>query len=102
MDKGFIKKKNGVSIPVNQIESILEYDVFISHANKDKDSLVEELYQSLNKLGIKIFYDKDTIKWGDNWKNKILYGTEKSEFAIIVISENFFDQDWTEKELNEF
>lgn len=27
---------------------------------------------------------------------------EKAEFAIIVISENFFDREWTEKELNEF
>lgn len=26
----------------------------------------------------------------------------QSEFAIIVISENFFDREWTEKELNEF
>ena len=29
-------------------------------------------------------------------------GTKKSEFAIIVISQNFFGREWTEKELNEF
>lgn len=29
-------------------------------------------------------------------------GTANSEFAIIVISENFFGREWTEKELNEF
>ena len=29
-------------------------------------------------------------------------GTEKSEFAIIVISENFFGREWTERELEEF
>lgn len=78
------------------------YDVFISHANKDKIEYVNELNQSLNKLGIEIFYDKDTLKWGDKWKDKILEGVEKAEFAIIVISENFFDREWTEKELNEF
>ena len=32
----------------------------------------------------------------------ILTGVEESEFAIIVISENFFDREWTEIELNEF
>ena len=53
-------------------------------------------------MGINIFYDKDVIDWGDNWKAAILNGTKKSEFAVIVISENFFDREWTEKELAEF
>lgn len=78
-----------------------KYDVFISHANRDKLEYVDKLYVALNKLGIEAFYDKN-ISWGDNWKNKILEGTEQSEFAIIVISNNFFDREWTEKELNEF
>ena len=79
-----------------------EYDVFISHANKDKENLVEDLYQSLRKLGINIFYDKESLEWGDNWKDRILNGTKKAEFAIIIISENFFDREWTERELSEF
>ena len=66
------------------------------------EDLIEELYQSLNKLGIKIFYDKESLEWGDNWKDRILNGTKKAEFAIIVISQNFFDREWTERELNEF
>lgn len=82
--------------------NIFEYDVFISHANKDKEDLIEELYQSLSKLGISIFYDKESLEWGDNWKERILNGTMKAEFAIIVISENFFDREWTERELSEF
>ena len=73
-----------------------------SHASKDKADLVEELYQSLNKLGVAIFYDKESLEWGDNWKDRILNGTNKAEFAIIVISENFFDREWTERELSEF
>ena len=39
---------------------------------------------------------------GDRWKEKILEGVAKSEFAIIVVSENFFGREWTEKELLEF
>lgn len=84
----------------NEDDSI--YDVFISHANSDKQSYVEKLKESLGKLNIKIFYDKDTLEWGDNWKDKILEGVEKAKFAIIVISENFFGREWTEKELEEF
>lgn len=79
-----------------------KYDVFISHASVDKSEYVEELYQVLNMLGISIFYDTVSLSWGDNWKSKILNGTAASEFAIIVISENFFDREWTEIELTEF
>lgn len=84
-----------------QSENNAMYDIFISYANVDKISYVDELKKSLDKLKIRIFYDKDTLEWGDNWKNKILEGVSKSEFAIIVISGNFFGREWTEKELNE-
>ena len=77
------------------------YDVFISHANADKIDYVNQLKESLDKLGIQIFYDKDTLEWGDNWKAKILEGVQKAEYAIIVISDNFFGREWTEKELQE-
>ena len=83
-------------------KSLLKYDAFISHANVDKIEYVEQLKQSLDKLKINIFYDKDTLEWGDKWKDKILEGVNQAEFAIIVISENFFGREWTEKELNEF
>lgn len=79
-----------------------QYDVFISHANADKSGYVDDLYMVLRKLGINIFYDSDTLSWGDEWKKVILDSTNTSEFAIIVISENFFDREWTERELHEF
>ncbi len=103
-DRKFIDKMNGiqeVSVPKYQARTIPEYDLFISHASKDKEELVENLYRSLDKLGVKIFYDKESIEWGDNWKEKILNGVNKAEFAIIVISENFFGREWTERELSE-
>ena len=84
------------------VEKRTMYDVFISHANADKADYVDELKCSLDKLKVQIFYDKDTLEWGDNWKDKILDGVAKAEFAIIVISENFFGREWTENELTEF
>lgn len=87
---------------LKSIEDSKKYDLFISHANKDKSIFANELYETLSKLGIRIFYDKEAISWGDNWKEKILNGTAQSEFAVIVISENFFGREWTERELKEF
>ena len=104
-DQDFIDRMNGISkttVPQYQARMLPEYDVFLSHANADKPEIVEELNSSLKKLGVKIFYDKESLEWGDNWKQRILDGTKKAEFAIIVISENFFGREWTEKELNEF
>ena len=91
-----------LSKPSENIINKPMYDVFISHANADKESYVEELKKSLDKLKITIFYDKDTLEWGDVWKDKILEGVSKAEFAIIIISKNFFGREWTEKELSEF
>ena len=79
-----------------------QYDVFISHASKDKNVYVDSLNAAVRKLGLNIFYDTDVLSWGDNWKQVILDGTKSSEFAIIVISDNFFDREWTERELGEF
>ena len=49
-DRKFIDKINGVQevlVPKYQAKAIPEYDVFISHANRDKEELVEDLYKSL-------------------------------------------------------
>ena len=95
-------KSTSKTVSVQGAKKTPLYDVFISHANADKALYVDELKKSLDKLKINIFYDKDTLEWGDNWKNKILEGVEKADFAIIVISENFFGREWTEKELKDF
>ncbi len=79
-----------------------EYDLFLSHANADKLAFVDDLYSTLSLLKVNIFYDKEELSWGDNWKDRLIEGVDKSEFAIIVISNEFFGREWTEKELNEF
>ena len=95
----YFDKENEVVSKNTKSKSRKMYDVFLSHASADKLDYVEDLKQTLDILGINVFYDKDTIEWGDEWKKKIYEGLETSEFAIIVISENFFGREWTEEEL---
>jgi len=100
----FENKKSAESIKQEKRSIMSErkrYDVFISHASKDKLDYVDSLFISLRKLGINIFYDTEIISWGDDWKKVILDGVLQSEFAIIVISKNFFGREWTERELDE-
>lgn len=79
----------------------MKYDVFLSHTSADKNDFVEALKNSFDNLGISIFYDKDSIEWGDNWKQKIYNGLSNCKYGVIVVSKNFFDREWTEKELKE-
>lgn len=81
---------------------MFEYDVFVSHASADKENYVQELQKSFKKLGIKIFYDADTIEWGDDWEQKIKNGLEKCRYGVIVVTKNFYNRIWTEKELKSF
>lgn len=76
-----------------------KYDVFLSHAHADKESIVTELQASFKKLGVSVFYDTDSIEWGDNWAQKIKEGLANCRFGVIIISKDFYDRTWTEKEL---
>ncbi len=104
--KYFEDKQNAIEQQVEEGDELKpirkQYDVFISHASKDKEDYVDLLNAAVKRLGVNIFYDTDVLSWGDNWKQMILDGTQKSEFAIIVISKNFFGREWTERELTEF
>lgn len=100
------KQENAEKTRIAEMEAAThvhkKFDVFISHASADKEDYVDLLVMAVKRLGINVFYDTDVLSWGDNWKQVILDGTGDSEFAIIVISNNFFGREWTEKELNEF
>ena len=78
-----------------------EFDVFVSHANDNKQSFVDSLSAGLNRLGIKVWYDSSILDWGDDWKAKIKEGLEKSRFGIVVLSPQFIGREWTTKELIE-
>ena len=84
------------------VEPIEQYDVFISHAWEDKKDFVDELYNALTALGIKVWYDTSRIKWGDSMRKKIDEGLSKSKFGIIVLSPNYIAENkyWTKVELD--
>jgi hypothetical protein len=76
------------------------YDVFISHASEDKDSLVRELANALVARDLDVWYDEFTLKIGDNLRQKIDQGIANSRFGVMVFSESFFSKGWTNHELD--
>ena len=85
----------------NMATAEYEYDVFVSHANANKQSFVDSLYDQLNRLRIRIWYDSTEIDWGDGLKEKIQEGLSKCRFGIVILSPEFIERKWTNQELSE-
>ena len=76
-----------------------KYDVFVSHANKDKVKYVDTLVSEIKKTGLTVFYDKESIGWGDSIQEKVDEGIDNCRLAVVVISKSYFGRTWTEYEL---
>lgn len=76
------------------------YDVFISHATEDKESIVRDLALELRKLGLEVWYDEFTLRIGDNLRRKIDAGLASSRFGVVVLSHYFFAKEWSQYELD--
>lgn len=77
-----------------------EYDVFLSHASEDKSTFVEPLAHKLNKLGLKVWYDRFSLSVGDSLHDSIEIGLSNSRYGVVVFSSAFFAKNWTRAELN--
>jgi hypothetical protein len=76
------------------------WDVFICHASEDKTSFVEPLAQALRQRGLRVWYDKWTLRIGDSLRRKIDAGLASSKYGIVVLSHAFFGKEWPQKELD--
>jgi hypothetical protein len=76
------------------------WDVFICHASDDKANVVEPLYKHLESVGIRCWYDRGEILWGDSIVGKINEGLRSSRFVIVVISPALLRKTWATKEMN--
>lgn len=75
------------------------FDVFISHASEDKESLVRPLAVALAQHGFKVWYDEFELKLGDSLSKSIDHGLAKSSYGIVVLSKAFFSKNWPQYEL---
>ena len=78
----------------------IEYDVFISHASEDKDTVVRPLANALLQRGLKVWYDEFELRIGDSLRRKIDKGLANSRFGIVVLSRSFIRKGWTNYELD--
>ena len=77
----------------------MQYDVFISHASEDKESIVRGLANALLKIGCTVWYDEFSLRPGDSLSRSIDRGLAQSRFGIVVLSDSFLAKAWPEYEL---
>jgi CBS domain-containing protein len=75
-----------------------QWDVFVSHATEDKP-IVRQIAVELKKMGYAVWYDEWTLKIGDSLFLTINRGLANSRYGIVLLSKNFFNKDWPQKEL---
>lgn len=87
--------------PLPQVEAGVEaYDVFISHASEDKETIVRSLVSELVYQGLKVWYDEFTLRIGDSLRQKIDKGLARSRVGLVVLSPSFIAKGWTNYELD--
>ncbi len=76
------------------------YDFFISHAWKDKEEFVDRFVENATAAGLRPWYDRFALQWGDSIRQKIDEGLRSSYFGVVVLSPNFFERPWPNYELD--
>lgn len=84
----------------NTIKSDTIKDVFLCHANEDKERVVRPLYQEFTATGISCWLDEAEIQWGDSIIKKVNEGLANSKYVIIVISESLLSDKRSQTHVN--
>jgi hypothetical protein len=103
LEKQVADQLNAVtSVPMGPkvLRDEIEYDMFISHAWEDKEDFVHDLASKASASGLKVWYDKSALTWGDSLRQSIDDGLRRSYFGVAVLSPSFFKKSWTNYELD--
>lgn len=80
--------------------TIMNWDVFISHATEDKEAVARPLAKALEGSGLRVWFDEFTLVVGDKLRQKIDFGLANSRFGIAILSPHFFKKKWPQAELD--
>src|SRR5262245_45003268 len=76
------------------------WDVFISHAWEDKETVARPLAHVLSKVGITVWYDEFALTLGDSLRRSIDRGLAESRYGLVILSPDFFAKGWHKRELD--
>ena len=76
------------------------YDVFISHASEDKETIARPIFEACEKLGLKAFLDEAHIAWGASFTEKINVALGSARTVLTIVSPASVAKDWPVLEVN--
>jgi formylglycine-generating enzyme required for sulfatase activity len=76
------------------------WDVFISHASEDKETIARPSAEALTRRGVKVWFDAEQLTLGDSLRRSIDQGLVQSRYGIVILSQHFFAKEWPMKELD--
>lgn len=78
----------------------MKFDIFISHASEDKDSVARPLALELEAIGFRVWLDECQLTIGDSLRRSIDKGLSDSKFGVVILSHSFFAKEWPNRELD--
>jgi len=76
------------------------YDLFISHASEDKESIARPLYEALVSRGLSVWLDESELTLGDSLRRKIDEGLARCRYGVVILSPSFLAKEWPQRELD--
>jgi hypothetical protein len=90
----------GAGAGMSKVEPPTHYDLFLSHASEDKETIARPLYKALISVGMTVWFDEAVLKMGDSLRRKIDEGLMRCGHGIVIISPSFLSKEWPQRELD--
>jgi hypothetical protein len=75
-------------------------DVFLSYAADDTGKYARELADALTERGVSVWLDQYELRLGDSIPERIDDALARSRFVVVILSPTFFNQRWSQHELD--
>jgi transcription initiation factor TFIIIB Brf1 subunit/transcription initiation factor TFIIB len=70
----------------DQDKEVKKLRIFLSYGHHDNEELVRLIKTDLEKRGHDVWFDKDEIKSGDEWRRSIIEGILGSKRVLSILS----------------
>ena len=91
---------NGVDASTADIGDQKQWDVFISYATEDKETVAGPLAEALRTRGVSVWYDQFELRIGQSLRRSIDSGIAQSRYGLVILSKPYFEKDWPQHELD--
>jgi hypothetical protein len=82
------------------IMSEAQKDIFLSHANEDKETVALPLARLLEQSGLTVWLDVQELSVGDRLRESLDAALRISRFGVVILSPAFFVKIWPQRELS--